>query len=74
MANTEPAWTILTQGETTAADASGRYVSGVRVTFKTASGNIGSVFVPDSVYTPAKVREAVNMRYAQMEQVQNLTG
>lgn len=71
---TEPGWTITTQQETTAPDQSGRYVPGVRIGFRTREGISGTVFVPDTQYTPENVRALVTARVVQMLLVGGLQG
>ena len=69
-----PPWEIIGQREDYRPGPTGGFVSGVVVSFRTLSGAVGSVFVPDSVYTPENVAQAVNARAATMETVANLTG
>lgn len=67
-------WNVTTQQETTRPDSTGRFVSGVLVTFTTSNGLSGSVFVPDAQYTPDNVRSAIQARVEQMVGVQSLQG
>lgn len=53
--------------------AGGRFVKGVEVSFVTAKGNTGSVFLPDDQYTPDAVRAAIAERAALMDAVSGLT-
>jgi hypothetical protein len=72
--NEQAKWNVTTQFETTQADQSGRYVSGVQVGFQTVSGLQGSVFIPESQYNPDYVKQTIDTKVAQMEQVQKLKG
>lgn len=73
--NTDPSgWRVTTQQEVTAQDTSGRYVPGVRVTFTTTDGIVGAVFIPESTYNTATVRDAINARVAQMRAIATLEG
>lgn len=69
-----PAWVITQQVETTDLGPDGIYTGGVRVTFRTASGTLGSVFVPHAAYTVEKVRAAVAERAATLDAVAGLQG
>lgn len=70
----EPAWTITQQQETSDLGPANTYVSGVRITFRTALGVVGSVFVAATDYTPAKVRQLVGDKAAAVDAVQGMTG
>ncbi len=74
MAERPPAWTIITQVETTDLGPNGTFIQGVKVGFRTASGAIGSVFIPTDAYTVEKVRTEVSARAATLDQVAGLTG
>lgn len=67
-----PRYTVTQQAEVTDIGPTGAYVSGVRVTFRTATGSIGSVFLPSDQYTVDGVRQAVDERCATMEAVSAL--
>lgn len=67
-----PRYVVTQQAEVTDIGPTGAYVSGVRVTFRTASGSIGSVFIPGDQYTVDNVRKAVDERCATMESVAGL--
>lgn len=69
-----PRYVVTQQAEVTDIGPTGAYVSGVRVTFRTASGSIGSVFLPSDQYDLANVRKAVDERCATMEAVSGLGG
>lgn len=69
-----PAWSIVSQREDFQAGPNGQLAAGVVVTFTTASGVTGSVFVPNADYTVDRVRQAIANRAQAMESVQKLTG
>lgn len=69
-----PAWTVSQQVETTDVGPSGGYVAGVRVTFRTAGGVTGSVFVDHDNYTVAAVKAAIDTRAAVLDAVAALGG
>lgn len=70
----QPNWVVTAQQQTNRTDATGRFVAGWLVTFSTKEGLAGSVFIPENLYTPEYVKQAINARYVQMQSVQNLTG
>lgn len=67
-------WTITSQREDFRDDGTGSYVDGIKVTFRTGKGQIGSVFVPMRDYVPATVRQLVAAQAARMDQVSDLVG
>lgn len=69
-----PRYVVQGQAEVTDIGPTGAYVSGVRVTFRTASGSIGSVFIPGDQYNLDTVKSAVDARCATMEAVAALGG
>lgn len=69
-----PAWVITQQQPTSDLGPGGSYVSGVKVTYRTAAGVVGSVFVAESDFTPDNVRAAVAARAAASDAVAGLTG
>lgn len=68
------AWVVVKQAQTTAQDSTGRYVPVVAVTFKLASGTVGTVNVPVSVYSQASVMQAVQAYADALGAVDGLTG
>ena len=67
-------WTVTSQTETTDLDAAtGAYVTGYKISFRTGAGNIGSVFVPLRSYFPDMVRQIVTDRATVVDQVGQLT-
>ena len=71
---TAPAWTVISQQETLDLGPNGSFIQGVKVGFRTASGALGTVFIPSDTYTVERVRAAVTERAAAMESVAGLTG
>jgi hypothetical protein len=69
-----PAWTVVGQTEDYGQNEQGAYVPGVRVTFRTANGSTGSVFIPAESYTADKARALVGAMAAQMAAVDHLSG
>lgn len=69
-----PAWTIIQQSPTSDLGPEGSYVSGIKVTFRTAAGVTGSVFVPEAGYSVEAVRAAVSARAAVADGVAGLQG
>lgn len=75
MADTRtPTWTVVGQTEDFGANAAGQYVPGVRVSFRTASGATGSVFIPAAEYTVDRAREVIAQQAVAMEAVSGLQG
>lgn len=74
MAASTPTWQVTGQQETVDQGPAGTFVAGVRVSFRTASGATGSVFVPTSDYTAERVRQLVAERAATVETVAGLAG
>ena len=69
-----PAWTITEQREDYRQLPSGQFGMGVVVTFRTAGGVTGTVFVPQDQYTVEQVKSLVGPRAAAMDAVAGLTG
>lgn len=69
-----PAWTITQQTPTSDLGPDGTYVSGIKVTFRTAAGVISHVFVPEASYSVEAVRKAVAARALTADAVAGLTG
>jgi len=68
------AWVITNQAETSDLGPDGTYVPGVKVSFKTALGVVGSVFVPSAQYSADTVRNAVSARAAVADEVAQMAG
>lgn len=66
-------WTVTGQvtDQVRVTDA-GQTIEGAQVYFTTGEGQTGSVFVPDTQYTEAKVRQMIEHRAAQLDAVFNL--
>lgn len=68
-----PSWTVTYQQESQQVDTGNRVVKGVTVGFQTGTGQQGSVFVPDTQYTPDQVRTAIAARAAQLDTIAGMT-
>jgi hypothetical protein len=68
-----PAFVVTQQAETTDLGPAGVYVSGVRITFRTASGAIGSVFLPHDSYTVDNAAAAIRAKVIALDTVGALT-
>jgi hypothetical protein len=74
MTNGDELWTVTGQQETTGQTESGSYAEGVKVTFRTRDGMVGSVFCPRALYSDAYVAQLIN-DYAEMSlRVSSLKG
>ncbi len=69
-----PAWEVTGQAETVEQGPSGTFVPGVRVTFRVASGAMGSVFIPQADYTVETARTRIDAAAATVAGVQALRG
>lgn len=67
-----PKYTVVSQQETTQMAPDGTFQPGVRVTFRLATGQQGSVFLPDSQYTVQNVAEAIGKKAQLMESIGKL--
>lgn len=67
-------WTVTSQREDFQPGPNGQLVQGVVVSFTTAAGVQGSVFVPNAEYVPDRVRAYIAARAAAMDAVSRLTG
>lgn len=74
MADKPPAWEVTAQVQTTDLGPAGAYVDGVRISFRTAAGALGTVFVANGDYTVERVRSLIAERAAVMDAVHGLTG
>jgi hypothetical protein len=68
-----PAWSVTSVISTTGQDGTGRYSQGKNVTFTLASGVTGSVFVPDNLFTPDQVKQAIMAEADKLHQVSQLS-
>lgn len=64
-----PAFTIVGQRQDFGANQAGQYVEGMSVSFRTAAGDTGAVFVPSAEYQADKVRARIAAVVAEMEAV-----
>ena len=69
-----PAWVVTGQNETVDTGPDGSFVPGVRVSFRTAAGVTGAVFVPLAGYTAENVKASINARASVISEVGSLTG
>jgi len=67
-------WRVTGQMQTTRPSPSGEFVDGWLITFTTAAGNTGTVFVPSSQYTPDQVRAAIAAQARVMDEISAMTG
>lgn len=70
MANTAAVATITGQAEVTDYDTDGTLKPGYRVSFQTAKGVMGTVFVPRVTYSQSAVLAAVKAHAATLDSVQ----
>lgn len=66
-------WRVDSQVQRTRVNALGGVEDGYDIAFTTGAGHNGSVFVPESRYTPANVRAAIAEKAALMDQVGSMT-
>lgn len=67
-------WSVISQVTKISPNAAGALVPGMEITFQTSSGQTGTVFVPQVVYTVDKAREMIAAQVLVMDQVQALKG
>ena len=70
----EPLWTVTNVTDTQIFQPGQGAVSGKKVTFKTATGAISSIDIPDSEFNPDNVGDLVHDSATKIIQVQALTG
>jgi len=70
----DPLWTVTNVTDTTLFPPGQGAVSGKKVTFKTATGAISSIDIPDSDFDPDTVAAQIHERASNIIQVQGLTG
>lgn len=69
-----PGWKVGHLQEGVQPNQSGQFVHGMTVTFTTAQGHQGSVFVPDAQLTPDNVSRAVAAKAEALDAIGNLAG
>ena len=74
MAPAASGWKVTAQVPKTGLDASGRAVQGVEVSFQTAKGNPGIVFIPSARYSVDTARAAVMEQAAIIDAIHDLRG
>lgn len=68
-------WEVTAQREDWQVDpTTGQAAQGMAVTFRTATGQVGSVFVAAADYTPDKVRRMIAARAEALDAVAGLKG
>lgn len=67
-------WTVIGQREDYRPGPTGAFVPGVVITFRTAGGHTGSVFLPDTAYTIEIARAAIAARAIALDAVGLTTG
>lgn len=67
-------WSVTSQQESMGQDASGRYVSGVNVSYTTNGGLSGTIFIPDAQYNAEAVKARIEARLRAMTDVHTLGG
>ena len=67
-------WQVTGQSPTTVPSPSGTVERGMNVTFRTSTGVLSTVFVPDSMYTPDNVKNIIAQKAAVLDQVSGLKG
>lgn len=72
MTSPNSGWRVTTQRQTQQLAAGGQFVPGVEVGFQTGLGVDGSVFVPNSQFTPEYVAAAVAAKASMLDQVASL--
>lgn len=66
-------WTVTSQGESTEIQSNGQAVRGYRVYFTTGTGQSGSVWIPESSYTPERAKLLVGAAAANADAIGNLS-
>ena len=69
-----PSWWVVSNRQTQGQSRTGQFVNGVEVTFSTAAGNTGTVFLADTDYSADNVAAAVAAKAALMDGVLQLKG
>jgi hypothetical protein len=70
----EPSWTVTDQHEDYRPTPAGPFALGVVITFRTAAGVTGTVFIPNEQYTLEAARKAIDERAQAMAAVSDLSG
>ena len=68
-----PAYEVIGQRPDFAQSDAGGFVQGVTITYRTAAGHTGQVFVADTAYNVASVQKLLSARAAEMDAVGRLT-
>lgn len=67
-------WRVTAQSPAVRPGPTGRYQPGTEVSFVTGKGVTGSVWVPESIFSPTTVRRMVTAKAMVLDTVQGLTG
>jgi hypothetical protein len=74
MASESPNWEVIGQSPDVGDNGQGIFVKGVEVTYRTRSGVVGKLFVPQSSYTADEVKRRIETAAYHSEAVANLKG
>lgn len=66
-------WTVTSTSPNTNVDTAGRVVKGYTVAFQTGLGHQGTVFVPESQFSPDIVRGMVKAQAAIVDEINTLS-
>lgn len=69
-----PLWVVTSQQETVDLAPNGNYLAGTKISFRTRSGALGSVFLTNDQYTPDTARRAITAKASDLEAVHNMVG
>lgn len=69
-----PAWEVINQAPDVGVNDANVFVQGVTVTFRTRSGAVGKVFIPQSRYTAEQARQIIGDAAGHAEAIANLKG
>ncbi len=67
-------WSVTGQTPAKQPTTAGTFESGVNVSFITGKGVVGTIFVPETVYTPDNVRTLIAQKVAVLDAVSSLSG
>ena len=71
--STAATWSVDSQNQRTMVTAGNQIVDGYEVAFHTGQGHVGTVFVPDTKYTPDNVKAMIQARADLLDSVGQLT-
>ncbi len=67
-------WKVTGQTPAKQPTNGGTFQDGINVTFITGKGVVGTIFVPETVYTPENVKALVAQKVAVLDAVSSLNG